>query len=67
MVQMLVSYSHMSVVLWSKQLYKPPKRSSMTDGSSVKATQGVGDTSQRRDSYTAQQTERAIVNKRKVV
>ena len=45
MLQMVVSYSHICVVLWSKSLSCPPAKP--------------------RDSYSQQQKERAIVNKRK--
>ncbi len=52
MLQMLVSYSHMGIVLWSKD-----QTSHVDKEASVPV---------RRDSYVAQQRERAIMSKRKV-
>lgn len=57
MLQMLVSYSHMSYILWRTNLFIPP---------AAKTEPTNGSITSRRDSYMAQQSERAIVNKRKV-
>ncbi len=52
MLQMLVSYTHMGIVLWSKE-----QLHGEGEGSNV---------SSRRDSYIAQQRERVMISKRKV-
>ena len=61
MLQMLISYTHMGIVLWSKDGCRG-------GGSGVNAeeTAASPQAAARRDSYVAQQRERAIMSKRKV-